>query len=229
ASLATGVQSPSESEISENQELKMVETQSYELGLKGRGARYSFDTSVYYAPVKNEVVKVLNDGLTEYVNAGKTDKKGFEFAGSLTMLEGLETGLSYAYSDYTFDAFSEQVRVGRLVNDVDRSGNRLPYVPVHQYSLFAAYHHPSGFKARVQTYTWGSYYMDNANTEKYSGYDLVTNLMLGYEKGPYDFSLNLENLFDKRYAVEVTKDTSGVKSYTPAAPMLAMARLNYKF
>jgi iron complex outermembrane receptor protein len=53
--------------------------------------------------------------------------------------------------------------------------------------------------------------------------------MIGFEKGKYDLSLIVENLFDKRYAVEVTKDTSGEKDYTPAAPRFVMARLTYKF
>jgi len=229
-SISTGIQSPDDSELSNNRDLDMVEARSYEAGLKGRGERWSFDTSVYYSPVKNEVVRVLNpDGQNEYVNAGKTDKRGFEFSGSYTLLEVLGVGASYAYSDYTFVSFSEQVREGRNVYDVDRSGKQLPYVPKHQYSLFATYHHPCGFKARVQTYSWGSYYMDNANTEKYEGYDFVTNLMLGYESGRYDFSVIVNNLFDKRYAVEVTKDTAGEKDYTPAAPRFVMARLNIKF
>jgi iron complex outermembrane receptor protein len=230
ASISTGVQSPSESEINDNPNLEMVKTRSYEAGLKGRSEKWSFDTSIYYSPVKNEVIKVLQaDGQTEYANAGKTDKRGIEFSGSYTLLQGLSIGASYAYSDYTFDEFTETVGYGASATNMDRSGNQLPYVPKNQYSLFASWHHSSGFKARIQSYSWGSYYMDNANTEKYKGYDFVTNLMLGYEKGHYDLSLNIDNLFDKRYAVEVTKDTSGVKDFKPAPPRLIMVRFNYRF
>jgi iron complex outermembrane receptor protein len=229
ASASTGVHSPSEGEINDNPDLELVETNSFEIGLKGRSKKWSFDTSYYYSPVKNEVIKILNENQTEYANAGETTKQGLEFSGTLTLVEGFDIGVSYAYSDYTFEEFSETVRVGAVVNEIDRSGNRLPYVPEHQYSLSAAYRHPSGFKSRIQTFTWGSYYMDNANTEKYEGYEFVTNLMLGFEKGRYDFSLLVDNLFDKRYAVEVTKDTSGEKDYTPAAPRSVMARFTYSF
>jgi iron complex outermembrane receptor protein len=229
ASASTGVQSPSESEINDNPELDLVETRSYEIGLKGRSEKWSFDTSYYYSPVKNEVIKVLNGSLTEYANAGETTKQGLEFSGTYTLVEGFDLGASYAYSDYTFKEFSETVRMGAVVSQIDRSGNRLPYVPEHQYCLSASYRHPSGFKSKIQSLTWGSYYMDNANTEKYEGYEFVTNLMVGFEKGKYDFSLLIDNLFDKRYAVEVTKDTSGEKDYTPAAPRSVMARFTCKF
>lgn len=233
-SASTGVNTPSESEINDNPNLEMVETQSYELGLKGRGGNWTFDSSVYYSPVKNEVVKVAQSDHTDYVNAGKTLKKGFEFAGSYTLLDSLNIGTSYTYSDYTFEEFNEPTGsyvfpIGMVYQDNFRNGNRLPYIPVHQYSLFASYKHQTGFKAKIQSHTWGSYYMDNANTEKYEGYDFVTNLMLGYETSRYDFSVNIDNLFDDQYAVEVTKDLALVKSYKPGAPRTIMARVNLKF
>ncbi len=229
ASASTGVHSPSEGEINDNPDLELVETTSYEIGFKGRGEKWSFDTSYYYSPVKNEVIKILNENQTEYANAGETTKQGLEFSGTFTLGQGFDIGASYAYSDYKFEEFSETVRSGAIVNEIDRSGNRLPYVPEHQYSLSASYRHASGFKSRIQTFTWGAYYMDNANTEKYEGYEFVTNFMLGFEKGKYDFSLLVDNLFDKRYAVEVTKDTSGEKDFTPAAPRSVMARFTYSF
>ncbi len=41
---------------------------------------------------------------------------------------------------------------------------------------------------------------------------IIANLSLGYETGPHNISFNIDNLFDKRYAVEVKKDTRGKKS-----------------
>jgi iron complex outermembrane receptor protein len=90
--------------------------------------------------------------------------------------------------------------------NADRSGNRLPYIPIHQYSIFISYKHTSGFRFRVQTDTWGSYYMDNANSEKYEGYEFLTSASVGYSRGNLDLSLMVDNLFNKKYAVEVTKD-----------------------
>lgn len=227
--VSSGVQTPTESEISDNPDLELVTVKNYEMGLKGRAARWTFDTSIYVSPVKNEVVQVRQGAVTEYVNAGETDKKGFELAGSLEALPGLRLGGGYSYTDYSFGQFTEPVRVGFVTTNMDRSGNQLPFVPRHQYSLTADYRHDSGFKCGIQSQTWGSYYMDNANSEKYEGYEFATSAMVGFVYDRYDFAVNIDNLFDQRYSTETTKDTSNKITYKPAAPRTIMARLSVSF
>jgi iron complex outermembrane receptor protein len=226
---STGIQTPTDSELSTNPDLSLVKVQSYELGVKTRGRTWALDASVYFSPVQDEVVKVVDGYDTTYVNAGETEKKGVEFAGSVKLPLGFDLGATYTYTDYTFEEFSEPVRIGAKTIDIDRSGNTLPFVPANQYSLSAGYRHDYGFKAKVQTNTWGEYYMDNANTEKYEGYEFVTNLMLGFEKGNWDYTVNFDNLFDDLYSVETTKDTSGKVLYRPAAPRSVMLRVVYRF
>ncbi len=221
--IASSDQVPSENEIKENPDLEASTATNFEIGLKGRSAKWSYDTSVYYTNVEDEIVPILLDNHTGFQNAGRTKKRGFEFAGDYEVIKWLRLGGSYAYSDYKYDDFTE------IVNGVtvDRSGNQMPYIPHHQYSLFADYRHPNGFSARVQADTWGSYYMDTANTEKYDGYNLVTSLAMAYKTGPHTVSFNVENLFDKRYAIEAKKDSRGKKYYSAASPRAAM--LNYSF
>ena len=61
--------------------------------------------------------------------------------------------------------------------------------------------------------------MDNANTEKYDGYKFITNANVGYDiTDDASLSLNVGNLFDKRYAVEAKKDTRGTRSYSAGQP-----------
>ena len=224
--ISTGANTPSNSELYINPNLELAKVISYEVGLKTRHKKFSFDTALYLMDVKDEVVRVIQPGGTStFTNAGKTRKKGFEFAGTYQLIEGLEVGASYAYSDYKFKRFSEPVGG----TNIDRSGNRLPYIPIHQYSAFISYKHTSGFRFRVQTETWGSYYMDNANTEKYEGYEFLTSASVGYSRGNLNLSLMVDNLFDKKYAVEVTKDTFGVKRYNPGPPRTFLVRLTYNF
>ena len=220
-SIARSDQVPSESEIKENQALDASTATNFEIGLKGRTGLWSFDTSVYYTNVEDEIVPTLVDGQTRFQNAGRTEKRGFEFSGYYQLVEGLSLGGSYAFSDYEYDEFIDA--------GSDYSGNQMPYVPRHQYSLFADYRHPGGFKARLQTNSWGSYYMDPANTEKYGGYDFVTDLSMGYETGPHTISLHVQNLFDKHYATEVKKDTRGKHYYSAASPLAAMLNYNFAF
>lgn len=226
--IAQSGQVPSESEIQSNPQLDAAKARNIEMGLKGRARDWSLDLSIYRTTVTDEIVSVLNPSMiTEYQNAGETLKKGLEISGRYDIdarfwLEG-----GFAYSDYRFAEFIELVRSGPILNPLDRSGNQLPYVPRQQYSIAFGYSHPKGFKAVLRSNSWGSYYMDNANTEKYAGYEFLTNLMLGYSQGPHTLQLNVNNLFDKRYASEAKRDTSGDNTYSAGAPRTAM--LSYAF
>ena len=232
-SLAQADQVPYSAELSKNPNLDKSTANNFEIGLKGRAANWSFDTSVYWSEVDDEVIASRQGGETIFQNAGTTDKHGFELAGSVRVIEGLNVGLNYAYSDYEYDSFNEVVNTnpgGRPVYvNVDRSGNRLPYIPKNKHTLFADYKHPSGWETRVSLDSWGSYYMDSANSEKYEGYDNLTNVFIGYERGPHKFGFNLDNAFDKRYAIEVEKDTDGDRAYTPGAPRSFMLSYSYRF
>jgi iron complex outermembrane receptor protein len=119
------------------------------------------------------------------------------------------------------------VRVGSTTVNLDRSGNHLPFVPRNQYGIFAGWKSLSGWYARLSANTWGEYWLDSANTEKYPGWKWVTNLAVGYEKSRHSLTLNVDNLFDKHYAAEVKKDTSGKVTYTAASPRSVL--LTYKY
>ncbi|MEJ2691982.1 MAG: TonB-dependent receptor [Candidatus Thiodiazotropha sp.] len=223
-------QVPSESEIQSNPQIDAATARNIEIGLKGRTPDWSVDLSLYRTTVSDEIVSVLRpDMTTEFQNAGKTLKKGLEISGRYDINQRFWLESGFAFSDYTFAEFSELVRTGPTLNPIDRSGNQLPFVPRQQYSLALGYNHPKGFKAVLRSNSWGSYYIDNANTEKYEGYEFVTNLMLGYNLGPHSLQLNVENLFDKRYASEVKKSTSGDKTYSAGAPRTAMLTYAYSF
>lgn len=222
ASLAQSGQVPSEGEINDNPNLDAAVARNFEVGLKGRTQAWSFDLAAYRTVVSDDIIQVYTGWTSEFENAGETLKKGLEFSAHRKLNDYWGLGLNYAYSDYTFTDFQESV-------SVDHSGNQIPYVPRHQYSLSLDYNHPNGWKGRLQADGWGSYYMDNANTEKYGGYDFLTNLMVGYEQDAHSLTLNIENLFDKRYAVEVKKSSSGTRSYSAGAPRSAMLTYTYTF
>jgi iron complex outermembrane receptor protein len=222
ASIAQSGQVPSESEIQNNPDLTAAIARNMEIGLKGRGENWTFDLAAYRTTVSDDIIQVYTGWTSNFENAGKTLKKGVEFSGRLRLGDRLWLGAGYAYSDYTFVDFIES-------STNDYSGNRLPYVPQHQYNLSLDYEHPSGFKARIQADTWGKYWMDNANTEKYDGYEFLTSLMIGYEHGHHSLALNVDNLFDQHYAVEAKKSSSGTVSYAAGAPRTAMLNYRYQF
>lgn len=214
-SIAQSDQVPSNSEIQTNTSLNASTAQTFEIGAKGRYAGLSYDAAVYYTLVSDEIVSVSENGQTTFRNAGEVEKQGFEFAGNYDITDQISLGANYAYSDFTFKSFKEPVN---NVNQ-DRSGNAMPYVPMHQYSLSMGYDSGWGLKGRVRTETWSKYQMDNANSESYNGYKFITNANLSYDitEGAA-LSLNVENLFDKRYAIEAKKDTRGTRTYSAGQP-----------
>lgn len=234
-SVATANQAPTTSEISSNYEdekksLEKSTSINYEIGLKTRTQDISYDLAIYQNDVKDEIVQTLDaSGDVSYDNAGRTQKRGLEFNTVYKVTNSLDLGGSYAYSDFKFVAFEEKVGFGPFASWESRAGNYLPYIPKHQYSLFAAFNMENGFKSRVTTKSWGSYYMDNANTQKYDGYRFVTDLMVGYEHEMHSLQLNVKNITDKYYAMEAQKDVNGVESYKAAAPRSFMVTYSYKF
>lgn len=224
AMVAQAGQIPSTSEISSNPDIDASIARNHEIGLKGRGHDWTFDTSVYFTKVRDEIVQQNNGGVTTYLNAGRTEKKGFEIAGAVDLGAGFELGGYYSWTDYEYKEFTELVGT---VN-IDRSGKTLPFVPRDQYGLSLGW--KSGpWRARLSSNTWGEYWLDNANTEKYDGWEWVTNLSVSYQWQAHSLTLNADNLFDKLYAFEVKKDTSGRVTYTAASPRTVMLTYRYDF
>ncbi len=226
--VAQAGQIPSFSELSTNPNLDAPLSTNYEIGLKGRRADWSFDTSLYYNPVEKEIVQQNNGGVTSYLNAGKTDKKGFELAGRYAIDAHWDLGAYYSYTDYRFKEFTEPVRVGAVTVNQDRSGKTLPFVPRQQYGVFAGWK-SGNWRARLSANTWGSYWMDNANSERYEGWAWVSNLSVGYAWRQHSLTFNADNLFDQHYAAEAKKDTAGKVLYTAAAPRTLLLTYRYDF
>ena len=236
ANIATGFQTPQASELNDNPNLEPAVTVNYEIGWKLRrpeGER--MELALFYQRVSDEIIQtVLEENQTSYSNAGSTRKFGLELAGERPLSGGFSTGGSYSYSDFTFSSFTEpvyQFNPVTMSTDLvlfDRSGNRLPYIPRHQFSWFLGYRHRCGFKARFETSSWGEYWVDNANSERYGGYDLISKLLLGWERGPWDLAVDISNLFDRAYAMEVTKSGDALR-YRPGAPRSIFAKLSYAF
>lgn len=225
-SVASANQAPTTSELSDNSSLDKSTNINYEIGVKTRTENLSYDLALYENIVDDEIIQIRDaNGDSIYDNAGKTKKRGLEFNAVYALNEQVSLGGAYAYSDFKFVTFNESV-AGSLVS---RDGNYLPYIPKNQYSLFATLNLSNGFKSRVTTKTWGSYYMDNANTQKYEGYKFVTDLMLGYEYKAHNIQLNIRNITNEYYAMEALKDVYGNESYKAAAPISGMLTYSYKF
>ncbi|WP_345985566.1 TonB-dependent receptor [Sulfurimonas sp. HSL-1656] len=228
--VASANQAPTDSEVRANlsygssPSLKSSTSINYEVGLKQRSRDWSMDLSLYYNDVRDEIVAVKGaDNTTYYTNAGKTKRLGAELSLNYLVTETTDLGATGSWYDYSYDDYVD--------SGVDYSGNKQRYIPDYQYSLFAAYHDGS-LSARIEGISYGPFYMDDLNTEKYDGFTLVTNLSLAYTTGHHRYQFNVNNLFDQRYATEVDKTTGyGAPKYyyTPGMPQFAMLTYTYSF
>lgn len=218
-SLAQSDQVPSNGEVETNTALDASTTRTFEIGAKGRRADFSYDVAAYYTIVDGEIVATSDNNETVYRNAGEVEKKGLEFAGNYALTDQFTLGANYAYSHFTFNKFNEPVRTGANLVNTSRAGNVMPYVPRHQMSLSVNYDSGWGLKGGIRTEHWSRYYMDNANTDWYSGYKFITNANLSYDvTEDAALSMNIENLLDKKYAVEAKKSTDGTRSFSAGQP-----------
>jgi len=223
AAIATGFQTPTRGELVTNLGLEPAETLNYEVGYKAHySGGHSFNVSVFHTNIDSEIIEVPNpDGSTDtyFDNAGKSTHEGVETAASIRLIDGLTLGLGYTYSDFILDEY--------IASGIDYSGNRLPLIPVHQYNASLKYSHSSGFSGKIGTNVWDKYHVDEANSETYKGYTVV-NTRVAYEKDNMGLFVTVDNIFDEKYATEVSK-SRGALSYSPAAPRTWMAGGSYKF
>lgn len=225
--IASANQAPTDSEVKANftyfgvpSSLKASTSINYEIGLKQRSAGLSVDFSLYYNDVRDEIVAVKGlDDATYYTNAGKTKRLGAELAMDYFITKEFDIGGAGSLYDYSY--------VDYVDSGVDYSGNKQRYIPDYQYSLFTGYRN-GGFSSRLEGISYGAYYMDDANTEKYDGFTLVTNLMFAYRLDAHKLQVNVNNIFDKYYATEANK-TPYSYSYTPGTPRTAMLTYSYAF
>lgn len=229
--IASANQAPTDNEVKANwtydpnlAQLKASTSINYEIGLKQRSKKFSADVSLYYNDVRDEIVAVKGiDNTTYYTNAGKTRRLGAEASADYIVTKGVHIGATGSLYDYKY--------IDYVSSGIDYSGKKQRYIPDYQYSLFGGYE-KGGFSSRIEALTYGPYYMDDANTEKYDGYTLVTNLMLAYKHKHHKIQLNVNNIFDKYYATEANKVVYGTRTtyyYTPATPRFMMATYTYTF
>ena len=207
-------------------DLDPVKVYSYETGVKGKiSEKVSFETSVYYMEKKDDIGTFnISTGNSQRLNAGKTVHKGIEVGLEVRPVERVELGVSYSYAKHEYDDW-------RVSPTVDYSGKEIAIAPRQNLNVRLDYS-PAILKGGVAEVEWvhlGSYWLDDANTEKYDGHDLI-NLRTSYNLTPgWELYLKAANLLDRKYAERVSKSSSGEALYTPGSPQSFFAGVVYRW
>lgn len=180
------------------------------------------DWSLYLMNGTNEIISVRqDDGSYQNQNAGKTRHKGIEY------------GINYKPGSQWLFRLSATNAKHTLVQDVEKgidySGNEMAAAPKFIANAEVMYRPAfiKGFRIGVEWQHLGKYWLDNANSGKYSGFD-VFNARAGYSFHAFDVWVNALNAFNRYYAILASKASYGY-SYNLGDPREFNVGVSYHF
>ena len=206
-------------------DLEAVKVNSYELGVRGKsGSTIDYEISVYYMTKKDDLVTFEDPdtGDRTTVNAGETLHKGIEFGFNQAFSKEWKLGFSYAINKHTFENWVEK--------GTDFSGNEIQSAPEEVANTRINYS-PSllhGGRVELEWVHLGEYWMDQSNTTKYDGHDLINLRMNYFATKNLEAFLRLINVGDKTYATSAAF-SRGESTFAPGMPQTLYAGAEYKF
>ena len=161
------------------------------------------DWSLYLLKGTNEIISVRqDDGSFQNQNAGKTNHQGIEYGITYKPTGEWMLRLSATNAKHSF---LQDVEKG-----IDYSGNEMAGGP-HFIANAEAMYKPrfvKGLRLGAEWQHQGRYWMNNANTASYPGFDVV-NIRAGYQVKQFEVWVNALNAFNRYYAVIASKSTYG--------------------
>ena len=217
-------------------DLKAVTARTFELGARGRLAgRVSWNAAVYDSRLRNDIQFIATSTTFGYFfNVGDTERRGFEL-GAQAELGKLSLAANYGYVEALYRS-PFTTAGGQNV----QGGDRIPGIPASSVKLRASYGLTDDLRIGGGVIVTGAQYAhgdeDNADPDgKVPGYTVV-NLDAQYRIGKaLKLSLNVDNLFDQKYATYGLSGASSIYSLasqpfrTPAAPRGVWLKITYAF
>ncbi len=194
-------------------QIKPESLDSAELGMRGRISDVSFDSSVYWMK-KNHYFYRASDGTN--VSNGITLDRGVELSIDAPLPGGFDVGTAATYAEHTYD-FNRPDSI--LINSVYKGGY-IPEAPRTIANTHFGYYFAAHTRAQIEWVHMGAYFLDNADTHSYGGYELF-NLRASSQvtDGGLSVSGKILNLLNRHYAERAAVTPTGVDEYFPGAPL----------
>jgi iron complex outermembrane receptor protein len=197
---------PAAARILRSAPLDWQRTDSWEIGARGRHGGFSWSSNVYYAPWRNEFLRLVDENGSPRgtVNAGRTIHTGWETSIEWDLLPGSGDDLvlwsSYNLTDARFD------------DDAVYGNRHIAGVPPHSGALgLRAMTDDGWFVAPGFQWQAGETYGDHFNTVGYGGYGLWSLELGRRHPDGWSVTLGIHNLFDRR----TIASTAGVLDRAP--------------
>ena len=194
--------------------LQPARSRHYEAGVKARMAGVRVDATAFRIVTRDEIVtNSAAGGRTDFRNAGKTERDGFELALNARLGASLEAALAYTALRARF---AEPFLSGGVLQP---EGRRLPGVPDRLLYAELAWRHPGGFHAAAELRHVGRVYVNEANADAAAAYT-VGSLRAGYEHRADRWRMRgfarVDNVADRRYAGSVIVAEARGRFFEPA-------------
>lgn len=207
--------------------LQPIKIDSYETGVKTGflDNKLTCDVSVYLMQKKDDIVSYAPvAGLTQRLNAGETEHKGIEVALGIKPIKEAGLDVSYSYAKHTYVKY-------KVSSVLDYSGNEIPAAPrrIVNTRLWYAPSFFNGGRVELEWITLGDYWLDDANTAKYNGHDLL-NVRASYKFNPsWELYARALNITDELYAELASKSAGSPAQYNPGMPQTFYAGVVYNW
>ena len=205
--------------------LKPVKVDSYETGLRGQTVnKLKYEISFYYMTKKDDILTYrYPDNTREVMNGGETLHKGVEAGLAIPVHARFDINLAASYSKHTYQDWQPN-------STTDYSGNEMTSAPRLVGSARFDYQ-PAWLDGGHLELEWeklGSYWMDQANTEKYTGHDLLHLRASYFISKQWELYGRVHNLADERYATNASV-SSNQRQFAPGLPRTLYVGFDYNF
>ncbi|VAW93792.1 TonB-dependent receptor; Outer membrane receptor for ferrienterochelin and colicins [hydrothermal vent metagenome] len=211
--------------------LKPIKVNSFEIGMRGRTQnKLGYTISLYYMSKTDDILTYKNlDNTRETVNAGETSHKGIEVGLDKALTSAVQLNVAASYAVHTYEDWKPN-------SSTDYSGNEMESAPRTIINTKLSYRPVAlpALKVEVEWVHLGSYWMDQANTQKYKGHDLA-NIRARYAiNKKSSVYTRIMNLLDEKYATAASYKPAAFGNpekfeYAPGMPLSVFVGYTQKF
>ena len=204
--------------------LKPVVADSYEVGARGTiASTFAWDLSLYRMIKRDDILTLTTGAGPTQTNNGKTRHQGVEAAVLWQMTPEVKLSSALSVSENLYTAWITS-------GTVDLSGREMSAAPGTTANTTVEYRPAwvKGLRLEAEWVRLGSYWMDDANTQKYGGHDLA-NLRASYaiSDGLTVFG-RISNIFDTRWSTSSSL-SNGAPQFAPGLPLTLYGGLTIGF
>lgn len=211
-----------------DQNLDAERSTNFELGVRGKAERLSYEATAFYMDFANQIIPQSESGGVgaTLTNAGKTLNLGLEGA------IGYDLGAGWGVDANATWVPTAKFNSTKIVAGIDRNGNRLPYAPKLTANLALSYK-TGGLKASLGANYVSRQFVDPENTiaenadgrrgeiPAYTVYTLNVHYTVDKQLSVFG---TVRNLFDKKYIA--SRNPDGI---FPGAERNFEVGVSYKF